>query len=285
MKIVSILLFFLLLATLFSNGCVQTEIGSSDQTSRPPEIIKQPEAKQQPEVSKQTEIKAEIPLNLFEAASPTSTVLGDVSKGEVLEIIETEGKWSKVKTSSGKQGWVYAFTRSDMLNFQSTLLQGRTDDVERWLDMGMSMHAVYDNHALFLVVGSERDFENKTAIMLINRGAEVNIRDDNDLTPLHVAAWFCTRTNPDVVKKLIEAGADVNAKSTKEVQGYFSSKDYETNTMSKTKEVLTPLIRLEQKLASGRGTVWPSCAEIKQLLLAAGADTSIKHYPEYPDIK
>ena len=44
---------------------------------------------------------------------------------------------------------------------------------------------------------------------LIEKGADVNARDQNQHTPLHNAA---SRRNTDVAKLLIDKGADVNAK-------------------------------------------------------------------------
>ena len=46
------------------------------------------------------------------------------------------------------------------------------------------------------------------ARLLIDSGANVDVRDHNDYTPLHNAAW---NGNLDMVKFLIDAGADINA--------------------------------------------------------------------------
>lgn len=47
-------------------------------------------------------------------------------------------------------------------------------------------------------------------IALIKAGADVNSKDNNWTTPLHLAAWY---ESPDVVRVLIDKGADVNAKT------------------------------------------------------------------------
>ncbi|MCZ6470247.1 MAG: ankyrin repeat domain-containing protein, partial [Gammaproteobacteria bacterium] len=46
------------------------------------------------------------------------------------------------------------------------------------------------------------------AKLLLDRGAEVDVLDPNDFTPLHNAAW---NGNLDLVKLLLDAGADINA--------------------------------------------------------------------------
>ncbi|MDC0833393.1 ankyrin repeat domain-containing protein, partial [Geitlerinema sp. CS-897] len=45
---------------------------------------------------------------------------------------------------------------------------------------------------------------------LISYGVNVNVKDDNHMTPLHQA---CTRGNLDIVKLLISSGAEINAKA------------------------------------------------------------------------
>ena len=55
--------------------------------------------------------------------------------------------------------------------------------------------------------------------MLIDAGADVNARDTDEWTPLHFAARYASS---DVVKMLIEAGADVNARTT---DGWYGFRD------------------------------------------------------------
>lgn len=47
------------------------------------------------------------------------------------------------------------------------------------------------------------------ARLLIERGAQVDARDEDEDTPLHMVAW---KNSVDVAKLLIEYGADLNAK-------------------------------------------------------------------------
>ena len=46
--------------------------------------------------------------------------------------------------------------------------------------------------------------------LLLKHGADPNTRDDSELTPLH---WAVVKWNRNCIRKLIEKGADVNAKS------------------------------------------------------------------------
>ncbi len=48
--------------------------------------------------------------------------------------------------------------------------------------------------------------------LFINKGLDVNLRDDRDLTPIH---WAASRGFIEIVKILFENGADINAKSKK----------------------------------------------------------------------
>jgi ankyrin repeat protein len=63
--------------------------------------------------------------------------------------------------------------------------------------------------------------------MLINKGADVNARNNFDETPLHYCRW---EPHPNVVQLLVDAGADINAKDNSEetplhalAQGYGSA--------------------------------------------------------------
>ncbi|WKZ69931.1 MAG: ankyrin repeat domain-containing protein [Melioribacteraceae bacterium] len=50
-------------------------------------------------------------------------------------------------------------------------------------------------------------------MLLLNKGADVNLDIDSGKSPLHIALEYSTSYNFEIVKKLIEAGADINAKT------------------------------------------------------------------------
>ena len=82
---------------------------------------------------------------------------------------------------------------------------------------------------------------------LVDAGADVNARDENGWTPLHVAA---SSDDSEVVKVLVKLGADVNARD---------------------KYDGTPLHRVG-RLHSGRGPV-----EVTRILIEAGADVNARN--------
>jgi len=69
--------------------------------------------------------------------------------------------------------------------------------------------ADYLNGASPLHLAARNNYQ-EIARLLINQGANVDIRDLEELTPLHNAAW---NGYLDMVKLLLAAGADINATS------------------------------------------------------------------------
>lgn len=53
-----------------------------------------------------------------------------------------------------------------------------------------------------------REGHERVALFLIDKGADVNVRDSNEFTPLHNAAW---NGNLEMIEMLLDAGADLSA--------------------------------------------------------------------------
>ena len=53
-------------------------------------------------------VNAQKSLNMRSGASTKDSIVADVERGVVLTKIETKGKWTKVRHSSGTTGWIYS---------------------------------------------------------------------------------------------------------------------------------------------------------------------------------
>ena len=81
----------------------------------------------------------------------------------------------------------------------------------------------------------------------LDKGANVNAKNQNGATPLHRAAWF---GHKEIVELLIAKGADVNAKDDSQSSNYFG----------------TPL----------HDAIWENRKEVVELLIGKGADVNAK---------
>ena len=86
--------------------------------------------------------------------------------------------------------------------------KGKTEIVELLLDSGFKIESrdkYYYRTPIFFAVKYGR---NSVVKLLLDRGAKVNVKDDWDITPLHLAAWA---GDIEIFKSLVKKGADVRA--------------------------------------------------------------------------
>ncbi len=94
----------------------------------------------------------------------------------------------------------------------------------QWLlDRGANLNVRddYEQTPLHLATRYERD---EVAKALLDRGANLNVQDDFGFTPLHYAARNC---NYEIVKVLLELGADANIKDNKNKKPFRYATDSE----------------------------------------------------------
>jgi len=83
------------------------------------------------------------------------------------------------------------------------------DEVKFHLRMGADVRAVNENNATALLVASYQKYEDMSDILklLLDHGADVNVQDKWGYTPLY---WACLHGQTKAVRLLLSHGADVN---------------------------------------------------------------------------
>jgi hypothetical protein len=100
--------------------------------------------------------------------------------------------------------------------FFHTIVEGDVDAVRLFLRAGMSPNTTTEHagSALMMAIGvcprPPVPAHNAIVLVLIEAGANVNVRDGNNTTPL---IWAANRCDPEVIRALIRAGGDVNARA------------------------------------------------------------------------
>lgn len=100
--------------------------------------------------------------------------------------------------------------QADRDSLHQAVLKQEVDTIESLLIEGADINKLgsllYDHGAPIHV--AVRASNPEIVTLLLERGAQVDIRDSSDHTPLHNAAW---NGNLDMIKLLLDAGADINA--------------------------------------------------------------------------
>ena len=87
---------------------------------------------------------------------------------------------------------------------------GSVQDVKYFIEQeGVDVNAKGNGGVTALDNASFKNHDIEVLKYLVEKGASVNTRDDDDHTPLHHAAWY---NSVDAVKYLVEKGANVNAR-------------------------------------------------------------------------
>ena len=132
------------------------------------------------------------------------------------------------------------------------VLKGNIATVKQYLDNGVNVNAKSEPGLTSLHCAVNEDFKGshrELAKLLIDKGADVNARDDILDTPLHGAS------NKETAEILIKAGADVNAKNINGKAIVYSSARNATNV----------------------SVTWKMYLGLVELLIAKGADVDVKN--------
>ena len=132
------------------------------------------------------------------------------------------------------------------------VLKGNIAAVKQYLDNGVNVNAKSEPGLTSLHCAVNEDFKGshrELVKLLIDKGADVNARDDILDTPLHGAS------NKETAEILIKAGADVNAKNIYGKAILYSS----------------------ARNAANASVTWQMYLDLVELLIAKGADVDVKN--------
>ncbi len=146
-----------------------------------------------------------------------------------LETAKQSAKQSETKAPPPQKE--KAFSAEAVDRFFLDIMKGDRAAVTAFLDAGMSPNVKRPRLGHSPLLAAIIAKQEAIALMLIQRGADVNFRDANQATPLMWAARNCKSVR--VVKALIQAGARVNARAKGGDTPLLSSKASRCNKITK----------------------------------------------------
>ena len=107
--------------------------------------------------------------------------------------------------------FVLSSTYAQTTDFLELVKAGTPQSVQAAIDQGADMKALGDNGVTALHIAAQYNPNLEVIKVLVKAGADLNAKDVNGCTPLLLVLENVT-WQPEMVRALAEAGADVNAK-------------------------------------------------------------------------
>lgn len=96
------------------------------------------------------------------------------------------------------------------MDLQTAVISGNIDAVKAHIEQGTNLNEKEPMGGSSPLITAIVFGQKEAASLLINAGADLNIKNNDGSTALHCAAFFC---HPDMVKSLLEKGADASIKN------------------------------------------------------------------------
>ena len=103
---------------------------------------------------------------------------------------------------------VSLYSQDNTEEFLKAVMQGKTGEVENFIDMGIDVNLIYQSRQtplMFAIGGDNYDM----VMLLVSKGADVNIETEKGGSAINVAARM---GNKDICEFLLEKGADIEAR-------------------------------------------------------------------------
>jgi hypothetical protein len=168
-----------------------------------------------------TRIDAEVASkNLGQPWAFQAAFAADLARGGVATIEPLAARSAASTGGPGPTGPIGELARRRLEftedSFFHTIVQGDVEAVRLFLRAGMSPNVSrpHSGSALMMAISvctrAPVPAHNDIVLVLIEAGADVNVRDGNNSTPL---IWAADKCGPQVIQALIRAGGDVNARA------------------------------------------------------------------------